>query len=319
MNLTKEVYLGGDATLWKVDPKSGLYKHILNFLHTTWGTTNQSFFPGPQPCSIERKNFQTLKKNRYVVCEKTDGERHVCVCLLYEDKKMCVLINRNQSMYLAPLNILRSMYDGAILDGELVKTKEGRWLYMVYDCLMTEGVPCVQKEFIDRIMAADKFVTGLKKLKTDPFAFRMKTFWNLSEFTQFYETMESFPYETDGIVFTPVAEPVRSGTHETMFKWKPRDQNTIDFLFQRRGKKWGLFVQEKGKLFFESELEDHQVLEGTKDGDIAECQYQHGAAPKWWKPLKFRRDKTHPNNRRTFYRTLTNIAEDISVDEFKKM
>lgn len=319
MNLTKESYLGGDATLWKVAPQSGLRTHILNFLHTTWGTTNQNFFPGPQPCSIERKNFPTLKKNRYVVCEKTDGERHVMVATMFEDKKMCVIVNRTQDMYLVPINILRSMYGGTILDGELVKTKEGRWLYMVYDCLATEGNSCTQKEFIDRLLDAEKFITGMKKLKTDPFGIDMKTFWKLSEFSQFYNTLGSFPYDLDGIVFTPMDEPVRSGTHETMFKWKPRDLNTIDFLFQRRGKKWGLFVQEKGKLFFESELEDHQVLEGTKDGDVVECQFQHGDTPRWWRPLKFRRDKTYPNNRRTFYRTLTNIAENIDVEEFKKM
>lgn len=313
MNLTKEVYLGGDASLWKVDFKSPLYNHILNFLHTTWRTTNQTFFPGPQPCSIERKNFPTLKKNKYVVCEKTDGERHVLVSLMFEDKKICVLVNRTQTMYLAPLNILRTMYNGTILDGELVKTFDGRWFYMVYDCLMTEGNLCTQKDLLSRLKDAEKFAVSLKKLKTDPFVVKMKTFWNLADFSKFQE--ETFLYGTDGIVLTPVDEPVRTGTHETMFKWKPRDQNTIDFLFQRRGKKWGLFVQEKGKLFFETELDE--ALEGTKDGDVIECGYQHDT--KSWRPLKFRRDKTYPNNRRTFYRTLINIAEDISVDEFKKM
>jgi hypothetical protein len=221
-------------------------------------------------------------------------------------------------MYLAPLNILRSMYDGTILDGELVKTKEGRWLYMVYDCLMTEGVPCAQKEFIDRIVAADTFVTGMKKLKTDPFAFRMKTFWNLSEFTQFYETIEAFPYETDGIVFTPVAEPIRSGTHETMFKWKPRDNNTIDFQCKRweQQNKWGLYVIEKGKLVFESELKPEKSPDWLTEDCIVECQYMYDEQRRWWKPLNLRTDKTHPNNRRTFYRTLVNIKEDIQIGEF---
>ena len=318
-DLFKELYL--DATLWKVRQGSPLFNHILTFLHTTWGTSNQNFFPGPQPCSIERKNFGTLKKNEYVVCEKTDGIRHVCVCTMFEQKKMCVLVTRSQDMYLAPMNILKPMFDGTILDGELVKTSDGAgWLYMVYDCLMTNGIPCAQRHLKERLALAEVFVDGIMKVKKDPFAFKMKTFWPLSEFSEFQKS--TFPYATDGIVFTPVHEPVRSGTHETMFKWKPRDENTIDFLFRLTGiqtKKWSMYVQEKGKMIFESELAVGQELEGTVDGSIVECQYQHGEEPRWWKPLNIRRDKTHPNNRRTFYRTLVNIAENIQLDEFKKM
>jgi len=39
--------------------------------------------------------------------------------------------------------------------------------------------------------------------------------------------------EMDGLIFTPINEPIRIGTHETMFKWKPRNKNTIDFLVKK--------------------------------------------------------------------------------------
>jgi mRNA guanylyltransferase len=105
-----------------------------------------------------------------------------------------------------------------------------------------------------------------------------------------------------------------------MFKWKPRDSNTIDFLFTRRSSsKWGMYVQEKGKYIFESELSNELALDGTVEGSIVECQYMHDDSPRWWKPMNIRTDKTHPNNRRTFYRTLTNISENIQLNEFKKM
>jgi len=48
-----------------------------------------------------------------------------------------------------------------------------------------------------------------------------------------------------------------------------------------------------------------------------ECMYitwENG--PFWWKPMKRRYDKIHPNNRRTFYNTITNIKEDIQMKEF---
>ena len=122
----------------------------------------------------------------------------------------------------------------------------------------------------------------------------------------------------DGLVFTPVNDPVKIGTHETMFKWKPRDKNTIDFQFKRKGDLWRLYVQEKGKLIFESEIRDEWVagIPWIEEDAIIECQYMFNDSPMWWKPILRRHDKTFPNGRRTFYRTLVNIKEDIKMEDF---
>jgi hypothetical protein len=86
-----------------------------------------------------------------------------------------------------------------------------------------------------------------------------------------------------------------------------------------RGDRWGMYVQEKGQLIFESEMLPSQCKEfDIKEDSIVECQYIHWEAQKWWKPVNIRTDKTHPNNRRTFYRTLVNIKEDIQLVEFVK-
>ena len=45
-----------------------------------------------------------------------------------------------------------------------------------------------------------------------------------------------FEYETDGLIFTPRSSPVaplsdrKGNTWTTVYKWKPADQNSIDFL-----------------------------------------------------------------------------------------
>jgi hypothetical protein len=133
----------------------------------------------------------------------------------------------------------------------------------------------------------------------------------------------------DGLVFTPVNEPVRIGTHETMFKWKPLEKNTVDFLMKKEPSRetpgfkpgplaWRLYIQEKGKMYFESEIPLNRIADEPwfEDGAIVECMYMTWEEPMWWKPLKRRRDKTHPNNRRTFYRTIVNIKENIKMKEF---
>ena len=100
-----------------------------------------------------------------------------------------------------------------------------------------------------------KCIEHIKKmltvLKNDPIKFAIKTFHVLSEFEDFMNKyLPTVTQKIDGLVFTPVNDPVKIGTHETMFKWKPRDKNTVDFQFKRKGDLWRLYVQEKGKLIF---------------------------------------------------------------------
>ena len=49
---------------------------------------------------------------------------------------------------------------------------------------------------------------------------------------------------------------------------------------------------------------------------IVECKYISHLRK--WVPIGVRTDKHHPNNRRTFYKTLENIREDIQLNEFPR-
>jgi hypothetical protein len=303
-----------DANFWKIIKHSEMYTHLVDFLHTTWNSSNKNYFPGPQPISIERRHFGILKKNDYVVCEKTDGIRHALLATMYNEKKMCVLVDRSQEMYLLPLNLPKPMFTGTVMDGELVKTETG-WQFLVYDCLLISNKHVGHLNLNTRIEESKGPIDGIMKMAKDPLKIKVKKFWPLNQMSEFLK--QSFPYETDGIILTPVNEPVRTGTHETLFKWKPRDTNTIDFKMIWRRDRWWMYVQEKGQLIFESELLTSQCGEfEIKENMIVECQYVHWEAPRWWKPVNIRTDKTHPNNRRTFYRTLVNIAENIQLTEF---
>jgi isocitrate/isopropylmalate dehydrogenase len=109
--------------------------------------------------------------------------------------------------------------------------------------------------------------------------------------------------KTDGLVFTPVNEPIRIGTHETLFKWKPRHQITIDFLV-KNGK--DLYIQGR------KQAQLHLSIRPYKDDTILECDYRELG----WTPVRERTDKTYPNNRRTFDRTIVNLRENIKLEEF---
>ena len=307
-----------------IKPDSPLYKYVVQFIHKTWGS--KDYFPGPQPISIEYKHFPILKGGDYVVCEKTDGEIHMMVALMFEGKKKCLFVNRAFNMFEVSLNMKKDVYEGTILDGELYENT-----LMVYDAVLVCGKSVWNENLLDRLGYA-KFgvLEPIIYMKMDKYRLHMKDFYHMKDFDRFMdEHLPNVKQEVDGLVFTPINEPIRIGTHETMFKWKPQAKNTVDFLMKKEPTRetpgcvpgppvWRLYVQEKGKLVYESEIPQNRIDDKSwfEDGAIVECMYVTWEEPLWWKPIKRRYDKTHPNNRRTFYRTIVNIKENIKMEEF---
>jgi hypothetical protein len=290
-----------------------LYKYAIKYMETTWGVNRR--FPGCQPVSIEYKHFDILRKNEYVVCEKTDGTRFMMLSFMYENTKVSVFVNRALDMYLCNLNFRRPIYNGTILEGEMYGDT-----FMIYDCLIDSGTPIGHEDFITRLKHCENVSKKLLSLKTDEIKLRVKTFHLLTDFDSFLnEYLPTVTQDIDGLVFTPIFCPIKIGTHETMFKWKPKNKNTIDFQMKKVNDEWRLYVQDKGELIFESIIPPNMMDESQfYQNAIVECEYVTDSVPMWWRPIKFRTDKTYANSRRTFYRTLVNIKEDIQITDFLK-
>jgi hypothetical protein len=108
-----------------------------------------------------------------------------------------------------------------------------------------------------------------------------------------------------------------------MFKWKPRELHTFDFLCKENEENVDIFVFNMGKI-----IKFAQVHNSTDDGQkfitdmkkindyknecILECSFIDNK----FTPLLIRTDKTHSNSLRTVERTLFNINENIVLDNF---
>ena len=273
---------------------------VKEFISKVWNSTDPERFPGPQPVSIERRHFLLLKRQPYVVCEKTDGVRHFLVSC----NSGVFLVNR--AFHCEPVKI--RIPKDTLLDGELVQCKNQKWAFMVYDAVITKGESLLGFSLDKRLEKARAVVKGIIKTAQAPFEVKVKTMHDLDEFKTFPD-LNSFEYETDGLVFTPVNEPLRMGTHETMFKWKPRERITIDFCLKNG---CDLFVQDRGVPYKEAELHLQNKRPDLPDGTIVECGYGELG----WFVEKVRTDKTYANNRRTYFRTIINIRENIQLKEF---
>ena len=268
--------------------QSDLTSKIKQFVYTTWGSSNIDRFPGPQPISIERRHFAHIKKHEYMVCEKTDGIRHILVCFMDGPTKICALVNRSFDYKLYSLTV----HKNTLLDGELIGGS-----FVVHDAVAINGEDLRSRPLNERLSKIHAFC---KIIVPGKIKVQAKHMFSLKDVGK----LVLGPH-TDGLILTPVYEPVRLGTHRTMFKWKENSKNTVDFIVHDGF----LCVQNESFL-----LKIQEFSEGVEN-QILECVYRSKDSS--WTPIIIRKDKSHPNNLRTFERTRVNISENITLDEIK--
>ena len=293
-----------------------------------WNNYTYDSFPGPQPVSIERCHLSVLRSEPYKVCEKSDGQRFLFVCTRYENKPYCFVIDRRTDIFLLRFEIVTEAFNGTILDGEIILNKHTRkHEFLVYDSTMVCGKPTTHMTHSERMREALEVVQCIKPSVHSAFVVRLKTFYPIERFETFVnQIVPQLPYEIDGFVFTPDKDPVISGTHYRMFKWKEQHKNTVDFLVEpnhnkRFSQKYMMKIM-KGKtpkalldnrIVVDPGHEVETELRSTGTGVVVECAY---VAPNVWKALHIRRDKTFPNSYLTWTKTLLNIEENIQLKEF---
>ena len=275
-------------------------------------------FPGSNPVSIERDNYQTLLRTPYWVCEKTDGIRYMLYMDTIESQKVSFLINRRLDIERIRITVPDAWYNGTLLDGELTEDMVNHSkIFLVFDVLAVAGTNHVHEEsFIKRWRF---FADSIESLAyhhddKDSFAIVLKQFFKLKDISRFERYLENIRdrFKTDGLILTPEKQVITPGRNMQMFKWKESKNNTCDFFIKICSNKVMAHVYDlkNKKLHFVCEVDKTPDMES---GDVYECSY----VDKKWVPKIKRTDKKYPNDLNTFTKTLLNIEENIKFHEFK--
>lgn len=288
--------------------ESPLDVHPLSVVAHIWNGRHD-VFPGPQPISIERQHFDTLKKKKYFVCDKTDGTRYAFVCCTIDDKRIACVIDRKLSCFLLRLRVPRECAKGTILDGEIIQHENGTWMFLVYDCVIMSGVAVHTKTFEERMAYTDTFINAYKRSPDDALFFQKKVVFPLERIADFLSNVKE--YNTDGVILIPNTDPVRVHTHPFYFKLKNGHENTVDFAI---GEHNVLYLQSKGDL----KRTMNVITDGSADHvprhAIIECKF---IKDRVWTCVRQRQDKNLPNSLYTHKKTMLNIKENITVYELK--
>lgn len=326
-------------------------------------------FPGAQPVSFARKHLDELQQTDYFMCEKTDGIR----CLLFltqiigdggEVIEAQFLIDRKNDYYYIPRDALHlprpddfaSFHTGTLLDGELVRQrKNGRELlsYLIFDLLAIDNEDVMSKPFDKRLARIDAFIAKplrafAKQYPQDvaaqPFQVEMKGMeFPYGMEMMFRDKIPNLPHGNDGLIFTCKGTPYVAGTDQHILKWKPPQENTIDFRlilgdFPTLEDEDGVYEDwdakpdmelhvnhggREGYKYFaalnvtDTEWEAMKSLNQIMDGRIIECF--RDPVTKHWKPKvepngapRFRDDKQDANHITVVDSVIESIQDAVS-------
>jgi len=257
-----------------------------------------------------------------------------------------------------------SYHTATLLDGELLwdEYPDGRRIlkFLVFDCLFLDNQNLLGRTldkrlayFMDKLYAPYAALRKQFPEDCERFAFLVeKKSFQFGYGTQmmFKDILPNLPHGSDGLIFTCVGTPYKFGTDEHILKWKPAEENTIDFrlglefppmpvgtddveMDDEDGvweydydamPKFTLLVhhgdgddRSHGAMFATPEewqrMKDWAVEKNDGlDGQIVEC---HKDEQDRWRFNRFRVDKQDANHYTTVGKVLESIEDSVSQEE----
>lgn len=293
--------------------------------------------------TMEREDLAILQNSRYTVVDKADGERR----FLYIDNKQS-LYHFNPTETLIDKKLIQTKCGGmpnTLIDCELIdKTFYG------FDLLFCNNTDVRNCNMETRVKFLTKMMTTLSG-KTYGFTtkkFYMSDIFNASKHI-WKNRKKLFPYELDGLIYTPLYGSYLSNLH--IFKFKPvpsidvrvmynsRDNFTEFYTTGRPIIKQGRLINgynTNGKTYYKSRIyikdaaAKHMNLVNKYDVlgvvgklpvdnmvDIVEIEYN--SETKLWEYLRKRPDKERPNAYKSIMSVIKSITDNITIDEISKL
>ena len=213
----------------------------------------KTYFAGPQPVTLEKHNIadEYILSGDYTLTEKADGERQL---LYFDSRGLGFLINSRLSIMNAGIKTNNPEYYTSLFDAEVVKIPEkNSRLVLLFDCYSRNlNLPLITRDKSPSRIALCQDVcktieqinkSSIYDVKPKKFVFPQKDDF----FAAVQHMLASIgglgqEYHRDGIIFTPASFPVGAnslkeqaklgGTWQSVMKWKPPNENTVDFLVE---------------------------------------------------------------------------------------
>lgn len=292
---------------------------------------------------------------QYCVTHKADGVRKL---LLIAGGEVWLIMPANEFNYLGKIEGLNIM---ALFDGEYIDhDRQGNKRYYIFDTIVyfdpTQRGTTADKRYVqnylERLSYGENLISSLggREITVSQVIIAVKPVFPLANRESFFQVMRamfaqkaSLPYNTDGLVFTPINEKYDPGNskipnnqriltdYADLVKWKPAEHITADFLVKIEGNengkpllalyysepvgkiKHGRFVGTKRYPFNSfTDIEDNQLYYQIGTNNVVEFGFNYQTQKLY--PTRIRYDKSGPNRKPVIDNVWKDIHDPISAE-----
>jgi hypothetical protein len=234
------------------------YMKLISSVREVHKFDKSMYYLAPKPVTLELKNLVdpdlsigtvSILKN-YAVTDKADGER---MLMYVDDKGETYLIDSIFEVKKLNVQSKSSALHNSLFDGEYITNIE-KPMFAIFDVYFLGGENIMKEPLMPTRYAKMEMVTKDTYWKMNNSNIDIKIKKHVAaDGSKLLDVCKAIlqdttrPYKIDGLVFTPVDLPVfayypnkfqnirgKSVSWDRVFKWKPPDQNTIDFLVKEK-------------------------------------------------------------------------------------
>jgi hypothetical protein len=198
MNASRPVYFNHRCfEIQQKEIRDEIFRNIRKIGHYNVTSKYYSF--------LNKRNLSEIKDGDFRISLSSYGKKFLLFLTSYQDKKKSIFINKkNEVMMDTSFKFIGDLYLGTLLDGELVKNDENKWIFIINDIPYYKGENMITKSFEERQNMIHHLLNHEKMVSdtTDTTYVSKKIYFeyrNLQDMCKRFR--ESLNYKTSGVWF----------------------------------------------------------------------------------------------------------------------
>ncbi len=100
---------------------------------------------------LNYKNVNQINETDFKICTSSFGKKYNLYLKNMNNKNYCIFLNKKtKQMILGKFTFALSLFDGTLMDGELVKNSRNEWFFLINDLIYYEGKNMIIDKFENR-------------------------------------------------------------------------------------------------------------------------------------------------------------------------
>lgn len=151
---------------------------------------------------LNKKNLNSLQNYKFFVLLKSFGKNYILFLTNINQRNYCIFINKkNNVMNIVNINFSEELFNGTLLDGEIVKNENNKYIFLINDIPYYKGKSQITKNFEERNILIDDILEN-EYVSDEELYIVKKKYFNFNEINDLVENYSKvLSYKSSGLLF----------------------------------------------------------------------------------------------------------------------